>query len=231
MEISPDYVSPAEKQRQAILGILVRDLPRGFWEDLRASSRRAYLDAYHQILNNPNVLASQRLDMLYQDRHFYMEAMLKTLADKHGLASSETLLAENNRTYVYASIGAVGLTEVYVPAIGEVAKPARFRERYSSINGAIRNPGLDLGLEPRELLEVKAFYGMIAHNPAGRKFTEDDQTLGMIQLCVPVEGCTSWAAQFSLQEIISAYEVKTESDRGPEWKRGAADDKGRKEER
>lgn len=220
--MDPEDLTSADRQRLSILSILVRDLPRGFWEDLRTRSRQAYLDVFHQIRNDPNILDEQRLDKLYQDRHFRMENLFKVLADGHGLACSATLLVENGRRYVYASMGAVGLTQAYVPTIGEMPKPARFRERHSALNRIVREPGLDFGLEPEELVELKAFYGLVAHNPVGKRFTESDQALGMIQLCVPVEGCASWAAQFALQEIISAYEVDkpaAKPERGPSWKR------------
>lgn len=222
-------MTPAERRRQHILAILVRDLPRAFWEDLRGRVRQAYLDIFHQVRNDPNVLDEQRLDKLYQDRHFRMENLLKVVSDAYGLDSSAALLVENNRRYVFASMGAVGLTQAYVQTIGEMPKPARFRERHSELNRIVREPALNFGLEPPALVELKAFYGVIAHNPVGKRFTETDQALGMIQLCVPIDGCTSWASQFTLQEIISAYAIEEPTpkpERGPSWKR---DEEGKEE--
>lgn len=222
-----EALSPDDGPRGGILAILVRDTPQAFWEDLRARSRQTYLDVYKQIENDPNILAEQRLDSLYQQRHFRMENLLKTLSDAHGLATSATLLVENNRRYVYVTKGAVGLTQAYVPAIGEMPKPARFRQRHSALNRIGRERSLDLGLDAPELLELKAFYGLIAHNPGGKRFTEVEQALGMIQLCIPSDGCKSWEAQITLQEIISAYPVErpeAKPERGPAWKT-AADDK------
>lgn len=223
-----DGLSPDDLTRATVLEIVVRDTPKAFWEDLRARSHQTYLDVFKQIENDRNVLAEQRLDNLYQQRHFRMENLLKTLADGHGLATSATLLVENNRRYVYVSKGSVGLTQAYVPAIGEMPKHARFRQRHSAMNAIAAAPGLDFGIDAPELLELKAFYGLIAHNPGGKRFSESEQALGMIQLCVPASGFKSWAAQITLQEIISAYPAtRTEAkpERGPVWKAPANDKK------
>jgi len=220
-------LSSDDLPRAGIVDIIVRDTPKAFWEDLRARSHQTYLDVFKQIENDPNVLAEQRIDSLYQQRHFRMENLLKTLADSHGLATSATLLVENNRRYVYVTKGAVGLTQAYVPSIGEMPKPARFRQRHSAMNAIAQAPGLDFGLDAPELLELKAFYGLIAHNPGGKRFTEFEQALGMIQLCVPAAGFKAWSAQITLQEIISAYPAarpEAKPERGPTWK-APADDK------
>src|SRR3546814_4478945 len=66
-------------------------------------------------------------------------------------------------------------------SIGAMPKPARFRERLAAINDIMRSPRLDLGDEPREVLLGKRFYGLLAHNPAGKRFVESDRRLGMIQ--------------------------------------------------
>jgi hypothetical protein len=213
-------MDPAELTRATILGTIVRDIPKGFWEDLAARTRQGYLDVFHQTKNDPNILAEQRLDSLYQARHFRMEHVLKTASDAHGLASSATLIATNNRRYVYASMGSVGLTQAYVQTIGEMPKAARFRERHSELNRVVSEGMLDLGIEPAELLASKDFYGLIAHNPAGKRFTENEQALGMIQLCVPVVGCGAWAAELPIQEIIAAYAAAPAeiTERGPTWK-------------
>src|SRR3546814_19450852 len=77
-------------------------------------------------------------------------------------------------------------------------KPARFRERLAAINDIMRSPRLDLGDEPREVLLGKRFYGLLAHHPAGKRFVESDQRLGMIQFCLPVKACSDWALQIGI---------------------------------
>lgn len=217
----PEHRGSEEDPRTTIIALVVRDTPKAFWEDLRARTHQTYLDVFKQIENDPFILDEQRLDSLYQQRHFRMEHLLKTLADAHGWATSATLLVENNRRYAYVTTGAIGLTQAYVPAIGEMPKPARFRQRHSALNQIGRERVLDFGTEAPELRELKAFYGLIAHNPAGKRFGKAEQALGMIQLCVPAAGCKAWEAQVTLQELISAYPAaprKAQPDRGPTWK-------------
>lgn len=220
-----------ERLRAKILNTLVRDLPQGFWEDARARTRQTYLDVFHEIDANPNLVLEQRLDKLYQDRHFRMEKLLTILAADHGLACSPTLLVENNRSYVYATQGAIGITQTYVPAIGDMPKPAKFRERLAAMNGIAEMPRLDFGDEPKEALRIKDFYGLLAHNPVGKRFTEEDQRLGMIQFCVPVNDCSGWALQLTVQEIIATYDAKKDrksQDRRLPWKDRGADKKDQK---
>lgn len=216
--------------KATILSTIVRDFPRGFWEDGRAAARQAYLDVFHQIAADPNLVVEQQLDKLYQDRHFRMEHLLATVARKHGLPSTSTLLATNSRHYVYVAKGSIGLTQAYVPAIGAMPKQARYRERLAAMSAIPKTPRLDFGDEPREVLIGKDFYGLLAHNPAGNRFTEQDQRLGMIQFCVPVNDCSEWAIELAIEEILSEYETAAPSakpDRRLPWK---ADKKETKKE-
>lgn len=181
-------------------------------------TRQAYIDVYSQIANDPNMVREQRIDRLRQDRHFRMEHVLSSLADRHGIAKSHTLLAENSQHYVYAAKGDIGMTQSYVPAIGELPKPARYWERLASMNNI---PRLDLGDEPPEVLIGKQYYGLIAHNPIGRKFDTDAQKLGMVQFCVPSQDSKMWALELSIEDLTSAYpedKKDTETKREPMWK-------------
>jgi hypothetical protein len=196
-----------DRLRAVILSTIVRDIPKGFWEDGRTGSRQTYLDAYHEVAHYPALVAEQRLDKLYQDRHFRMEHLLLVLAQKHGLSVSPTILVENNRHYVYVTHGAIALTQAYVPAIGDMPKAAKFRERHAAMNNISQQARLALGDEPMEVLLGKDFYGLLIHNPVGKRFTEVEQRLGMIQFCVPYPGCTTWALQLTIEEIIAGYDI------------------------
>ena len=210
-----------ERQRRIILSTVVRDIPKAFWEDARARARQTYLDIYHEIAAYPNMLPEQRLDKLYQDRFFRMEYLLSVLATEHGFTWSAKLLAENSHHYVYATRGSVALTQTYVPAINDMPKPAKFREKLAAMNDISAQPQLALGDESPAIFAAKEFYGLLAHNPVGKRFTEDDQRLGMIQFCVPSLLCTRWEAQFALEEIISHYDVvapASREDRRLPWK-------------
>lgn len=210
-----------EQRRVKVTTTITRDVPQKFWSDMIAGARQTYLSAFHQVLNDPNILDVQRLDQLFQVRHAHMEKLLNDVATNNGLACSATLLVDNGRQYVYAAKGAVGLTQTYVPAIGEMPKPARYREKLAAQNRIVSEPGLDFGTEAPELLLLKEFYGLVAHNPVGKRFTVEDQALGMIQFCVPNTDCTGWIIQLAIHDIIAEYAPATpvvKSERGPVWK-------------
>lgn len=191
-----------ERARSAAMTVVIRDTPRDFWSELRARTRILYGDIFNEIANDRAILPQQRIDKLLQDRHFRMEKLLIDLASRHGLANTTTRLVENNRCYAYVTRGDIGITQAYVPDIGHLPQAARYRERLAEAMGL---PRLDLGDEPTEALIGKQFYGLIAHNPVGRRFLPDDQKLGMIQLCFPAVDCKAWAVEFAIEEIIAAY--------------------------
>lgn len=204
-----------------ITSTIVRDIPREFWADLRTKSQHAYLDVFHSVTGDTTVVDEQRLDKLYQDRHFRMEHLMKTLAEDHGLDCSPRLLVDNNWHYVYVASGAVGMTQSYVPAIGAMPKPAKFRERLAKMNQVGKSPRFNFGDEPPGLLKLKDFYAVVAHNPVGKRFQEDHQRLGMMQFCVPFADFSDWALELAVEEILVAYDALAPSkkgDRSLPWK-------------
>lgn len=206
------------RTRKFVLTAIVRDVPSGFWSDGLTQARLVYLDAFHEVAADSRILPEQRRDMLLQMRHFRMQHMLSSLAEKHGLARSPTVLAENARAIAYVAKGDIGMTQAYVSDIGAMPQPAKFRERFAA---KMALPRLDLGDEPAEVMIGKYFYGLLAHNPVGSRFTEDDQKLGTMQFCLPAGDCKAWAVELTIPEIVQAYEAVTpiaKPDRSLPWK-------------
>jgi hypothetical protein len=214
-------MDPLERLRAVILSTVARDLPKGFWADIREGARRTYADVFQQVRSEPALLENQRIDLLYQLRHCRMEYLLMATAEKYGVACSPNVLEKNGRYYVYASNGAVGMTQSYVQTIGAMPKPAKYLERHAAMNAIPRSPQLMLGDVPPEVFLGRDFYGLLAHNPLGKRFTEADQHLGMMQFCVPVQDYSQWAAELTIAEILGAYESDAPSakpDRALPWK-------------
>lgn len=208
--------------RETLLAMIARDTPQAFWEDARNLARQTYLDIFHEVKAYPNCLAEHRLYKLHQDRFVRMEHLLATLAQKHGLEYSATLLVENDHSFVYATSGAVAMTQTYVPTIGAMPKAAEFRKRLAKMNEVYRAPRLALEDEPQGIFAFREFYGLLAHNPVGKQFIEADQRLGMIQFCIPSKNCNSWQAEFTIEEILAAYEAVAPAkvpDRSLPWKK------------
>ncbi len=196
-----------DELKTAIMSAITRDYPKAFWEEAREAARQTYLDVFHQVSADPNILPDQRLDFLFQARHFRMEHVFMKLAERHSLPSTATLLVSNNRRYVLVTKGSIAMTQAYVQTIGAMPKPARYRERHAQINALSLQPQLDLGREPREAFLPKEFYGLLAHNPVGNRFDEQDQRLGMLQFCVPMSDCSAWVVELTMEEIISSYDA------------------------
>ncbi len=215
-----------EEQKQLVINGLVGSVHKTFLETLRRRFEVAYADTFLEVRHSKLVVDEQRLTKLRQDRHFRMEWELGEAAKAVGIPCTARQLPENDYSFVYASAGAVGMTQSYVPYIGAKPQPAKFRDELAK---AGRIPRLDLGDEPAETFRLKDFYALIAHNPIGPQFTEDQQKLGSIQLCVPDGESKSWALEIGLLELLGHYPVETKrrvSHRAPKWKTGADKKKG-----
>lgn len=214
-----------ERLRATAIAMIVRDTPAQFWADLRALAIITYADVFADVAADKNILPDQKYDDLLQRRHFRMEKLIIELAIKHGLSHSMSLIVQNNRRHAYVFKGDVAMTQSYVQAIGSMPQPAKFRERLAN---SMDLPRLDLGDEPDGAFVMPNLYGLIAHNPIGRRFNAEEQKLGMIQFCLPATNCKAWAAEFTITEILDAYPSVTKKDvpkRSLRWKK-PKDDKG-----
>ncbi|WP_240956936.1 hypothetical protein [Pseudopontixanthobacter vadosimaris] len=204
-----------ERLKATALTMIVRDVPASFWSELRSLAMIAYAD----VDADQNVLPDQKIDLLLQRRHFQMEKLIVDLAIKHGLSHTMSLIVQNNRRHAYIRNGDVAMTQSYVQAIGMLPQPAKFRERLAN---SMELPRLDLGDEPEGTFVMPTLYGLIAHNPIGRRFRLEEQKLGMIQFCLPASDCKAWAAEFTVTEILEAYPAAPKKDvpkRSMPWKK------------
>jgi hypothetical protein len=84
------------------------------------------------------------------------------------------------------------------------------------------------GDDPENAFIMRNIYGLIAHNPIGRRFHVEEQKLGMIQFCLPASDCRAWAVEFTVTEILEAYPAAPKRDvpkRSMPWKK-PKDDEG-----
>lgn len=135
-----------------------------------------------------------------------------------GLPYTAKELAENDWHYTYVVAGKFGFTQSYVTAMGALPQPAKFR---SDLASAASVPRLALDAPP-EVFLPRRLYGLFAHNPIGRSFTEDHQKLGSLQLCIPFKKMDGWALEIGVLELLSRYPAATKAgvaERGPNWKK------------
>ena len=201
-----------------LIAKIVDNISRGFLEEFQKRAPGAYLDRFQLVRHEPTTLQEQRLPKLIADRVFRMDWELAQAAETFGLPATSKPLPENSWYYTYVIAGDIGLTQSYVPAIGALPKPAKFRNDLAMAAGVPRLP-ID---DPAEIYQVKHFYALLAHNPVGKRFTEEDQKLGSLQLCIPCKDMNSWAFAMSVAELLSYYPAaakKPEPTRAPTWKR------------
>lgn len=212
-----------ERLRATATSMIIQSIPAQFWTDLRALALIGYADVFADVAADKNVLPDQKIDDLLQRRHFRMEKLIIDLAIRHGLSNSMSLIVQNNRRHAYVFKDGVAMTQSYVQAIGEMPQPAKFRERLANSMGL---PRLDLGDEPAGAFVMPNLYGLIAHNPVGRRFNAEEQRLGIIQFCLPSGDCKAWAAELTVAEILDAYPVAPKRGvpkRSLPWKKPGAD--------
>lgn len=213
-----------ERLRATAVAMIVRDIPYAFWSDLRALAMIAYANVFADVDADKNILPSQKIDDLLQRRHFRMEKLIVDLAIRHGLSHSTSVIPQNSRHHAYVFNGDVAMTQSYVQAIGSLPQPAKFRERLAN---SMDLPRLDLGDEPQDAFIMRSIYGLIAHNPIGRRFHVEEQKLGMIQFCLPASDCRAWAVEYTVTEILAAYPAAPKRDvpkRSMPWRKPKGDE-------
>lgn len=207
-----------EQMRSHILAQAVASIPKSFLEEMQDRSRRAYPEAFLTVKHDPTTLEEQQIAKLTQDRCFRMDWELYHAAAAHGLAVTAKELPLNKWHHTYVTVGSFGLTQSYVPKVGDLPQPARFRDALAEAANCPRLP-ID---DPSEIYAVKEFYGLFAHTPVGRRFIEDEQKLGSLMFCVPDRTMKAWAVSISVPELIARYPVEKQApkeDRAPTWKR------------
>jgi len=209
-----------EYLRKHLIGQVVDNVPRGCLEEFERRAQKAYVERFAEVRHDPATLDEHRLHKLIQDRMFRMDWELAETAKAQGLRYTAKPLPENTWAYTYVIAGSFGLTQAYVQTIGALPIPAKYRDDLAKASGIPRLP-LD---DPREIYQPKKFYALLAHNPVGRHFAEEDQKLGTLQLCIPCRDMNSWAFAMSVPELLSYYPNRIttqEKERGPAWKGGA----------
>lgn len=58
---------------------------------------------------------------------------------------------------------------------------------------------------------------------------EEEQKLGMLQLCIPADGCKKWLVKLSIEDILAEYPVvqpEIQPERKPMWKKQEQEEEG-----
>lgn len=211
-------------QKEQILQLITEDVPQAFWGELQSPARALYSGVFQEVKEDPNYLESQKPNMLWQKRHFRMEALVLQVAKNTGVPASEEAIVNNRCAYAYLCPGRVAMTQSYVPDGGKLPRPSAFRRTHAAMNMFSREPQLDLGDKIVEVSAPKRVNGLLIHSPAGHKFDREAQKLGALGFYVPNYDYSDWVVNLSLTEILTAYKpvTKREDKAVPRWKSGKA---------
>lgn len=208
-----------ELLREHILAQVTTSIPKAFLVEAQERIRRAYPEVYLAVAHSVTTLPEQQIFKLNQDRCFRVDWELHEAAKAHGLNVTAKELPHNKWHHTYVTAGAFGLTQSYVPRVGDFPQPAKFREALAEAANCPRLP-LD---DAAEIYSAKEYYALLAHTPVGRRFVEEDQKLGTFMFCVPDRTMKTWALSIGVSEVIALYpadEKTTKKDRTvPTWKR------------
>ncbi|WP_156032289.1 hypothetical protein [Parvularcula oceani] len=207
--------------RDQILKNVLDSVPRAFLEGFAKRAQDAYVGVYEEVKADTRVLGPQRLFKLKSVRQHRLDFEMMEAAQAAGMVGTERPLPYNDWCHAYAVSGTFGLTQSYVPAIGEKPQSAKFRDALASAANVPRMP-LD---DDEEIYKPRTYYGLLAHNPVGKRFTDEHQKLGSLNLCVPYPEMSGWAFEMNVWELIGLYPAeqrKPTSQRAPILKRRPA---------
>jgi len=207
-----------EVLKEHIRAAAVKSFPREFVEELRKTAQRVYQDCFSEVNADSSILEVHKLAKLKDIRYYRMEREISKLADKHRVTWTTEAVSENTHKFVYMVAGDYGLTQAYVQNAGGMPNPAKYRDNLASASAIPRLPIFE---EWKEIDLPRKFYGLIAHSPVGKEFSEHSQKLGTIQLCVPYPEMKGWADEILLNELLALYESDSEQKvavRAPTWK-------------
>lgn len=204
----------------------ITHIPKGFLKDFQYRTSIAYKEAFKETELSSSILQEQKLQRLIAVRYFHVESAFKKASENYGLSFTAKQLPENSFRTGYVSCGHFGFTQSYVQCIGDLPQPAKYREKLASAGNAPRLP-LD---EPSDIYKPKQHYAIFTHNPKGKYFSEEMQSLAELRLSIPYNDMKGWVLNISIMELIAHYpadDKKVSAHRAPTWKRKQ---KRRKEE-
>ncbi len=191
---------------EGVVRTILHDTTLKFWKALQHHFEWLYNEAYHSVLNDPNILTDQRSAKLLDDRFYLAEKRLALAAKDGRLSISPQKISINNWNYALVRGGGVCMVQAYVQTSSELARPAKFREAHVAINGFLSAPQLPLGDVEPAIFDIAKVNGIITHGPIGRGFTEEEQRLAFLNFTVPDETYSVVGINIPVADIIGRFE-------------------------
>ncbi|MGD0193140.1 MAG: hypothetical protein ABSD74_20585, partial [Rhizomicrobium sp.] len=204
--------------------------PVAVWKGLGDQVPWAYAEAHDSAENDPRVLPDQASFKAAQDRHFFLEYTLSTIAKETGSAFVSSIVLENGWRYGIFRAGKVTFTQKCVGSYGEIPPPAKFRERLAESNGFIRQGKFAFMRDAVKVTEAE-INGVLIHGPESRSFRSPGFSRpAFICYAVPFPDYSGWVAKYELAELVASYIAAQPKSKKPEpkWKSEQKRDRGKK---
>lgn len=191
--------------RRELQQVILTCTPQSLWQDLRSKARSIYPNSYDSNRNDSRLLQDQIGFKTIHDRHFFMDRVLSDCGRDSRCLPFPKVIKINRWRYTQISCGWFNATQKYVRTPDDMPIKAKFRETLARAGRLRRQTELFQGedVEPKDtgVYNAIVIHGPISCNPLKDEFRDN----GFINLAFPYDDCLAWAANFTLDEIISWY--------------------------
>ena len=184
----------------SLLDVLIEEVPRDFVLDLSRMIKWIYGEAHQRVFEDPAFRRSEALWLLPFARRALFESKVVELADRHNMQYQSVVTEHETHTYNIVRCGRFQFTGSAVRGVDQIPRQAMFREQHARINSFLRYPTLDFMGKSR-LDEAEYIYGIILYGSEASGSAQPSFT----SIAIPAENAPKWAANWSLQELATAY--------------------------
>ena len=128
--------------------------------------------------------------------------VLVRAARKHGIPFDFRKLDSNGQRKLLLKIGRVVLIQEPILTLQDAPHAAEYKRELAETHGLIRQLELDLGDQPRRILDWSGtVLAVFLHGAAGRAFSRRDKKLGGLMLAVPDAAYLGWVVRLDLTRL------------------------------
>jgi hypothetical protein len=194
----------AKENREQILKLITRDVPRDFLVKVMETLPSAYGQAFGAVTGiRPALHASEVRRLLPQQRHYSQNAAFRDCAAELGLSATLQATTPKGEHYPVVMTGEVMLGRIGVETSARLPRLAKHRAmlaclnaRFEAVNGDLFNP-----LVAREREGMGAI--VVTVNPP-HHHTSQDAPLGIF-MGIPFTNFKGWHYYAPFEDVISAY--------------------------
>lgn len=189
-------------QERRLREILGRDIDPEFLVDSAVSLAWEYDRLYDEVAQDDSVDSHHKFEAFNRRRGAQAERSLIYACKKNRVPSDYRTLESNGHKRLFVKSGRVTIMQESLLTFNAPPKPAVFKFALAEANSIIRQLELDLGDQPRRILDWGGeVFAVLLHGACGPRFTEESCKLGGLFLAVPLPDYSGWIARLSLRDM------------------------------